>query len=150
MDVISVDVPRLPQLAEQGVEFELPHYWNDQVSLRLGGDVHVMREVLTLRAGVHYETSGIEPSYMSVDFQPGQRVGLHGGLTYRMGRVDLLASYSHIFQETVEVSWQEAGFAQVTVNTPQTTPGSKLPVVVNAGKYTTGFDVISVGVNVHL
>jgi long-subunit fatty acid transport protein len=150
MDVISVDIPFLPDLAERGVKFDLPHHWKDQVSLRLGGDINIVPDTLALRAGAHYETSAINPRYASIDFQPGQRVGLHGGLTFRVGRVDLLAAYSHIFQETIEVGWEQAEFRQVTVETPETAAQARQPVIVNAGKYTNSFDVISIGVNVHL
>ena len=48
-------------LAEDGVKFDLPHHWDDQVSLRLGGDINVVPETLALRAGVHYETSAGRP-----------------------------------------------------------------------------------------
>lgn len=141
MDVIAVDIPTLPMLIEDGLQFDLPHHWVDQLSLRVGGDFNVIPERLAVRAGVHYETSAIDGSYMGVDFQPAQRLGLHAGLTYRLGVVDLSFAYAHIFQETVVVPVGSQAYRQVAKNDP---------VLVNAGTYTSGYDVLSLGANFHL
>ncbi len=133
---ISVDIPTLPLLVVNGLNSDLPHKWKDQLSLRLGGDYNVIPSVLALRAGMHYETSAVDGSYMGIDFQPAQRLGLHGGLTVRLGRVDVSAGYAHIFQETVTVPLASAAFRQVAETDPK---------VVNAGKYDASYDVVSLG-----
>jgi long-subunit fatty acid transport protein len=80
-------------------------HWRDQVSVRLGGSYNVLPGVLGVSAGAHYETRGVDPAYMQVDFWPVQRVGLHGGLRFRIGgTTDVLVSYAHIFQETITVA----------------------------------------------
>jgi hypothetical protein len=55
--------------------------------------------------GVHYENRGVDPAYMQIDFWPVQRIGLHGGVTFRLfGTTDLVVSYAHIFDETMVVA----------------------------------------------
>jgi hypothetical protein len=66
-------------------------------------------------AGMHYENRGIDPSYMQIDFWPVSRVGLHGGITFRvLGTTDIVFSYAHIFQEDIVVSApQQLGANQI-------------------------------------
>jgi hypothetical protein len=135
-DAIAVDIPSLPKIKPDGLQFELPHQWNDQISVRLGSDFNVIRSVLAIRAGLHYETSAISGSYMGIDFQPAQRLGVHAGLTYRAGPVDLSLAYAHIFQETVTVPGNAAAYPQVAVVDA---------VIVNAGKYQSSYNVASLG-----
>jgi len=136
-DSIPVDVPALPRAAlPDGLQFELEHQWKDQVSVQLGGDYNVIANVLAVRAGVHYETTAINGSYMGIDFQPAERLGLHAGATYRVGRFDLSLAYAHIFQETVTVPKNAEAYPQVAANNP---------VVVNAGTYASRYDVVSLG-----
>jgi hypothetical protein len=78
--------------------------WKDQVSVRLGGTYNVVPALFGISAGAHYETRGVDPAYMQIDFWPVSRVGLHGGLTFRVhGTTDIVVSYAHIFQETLVV-----------------------------------------------
>jgi long-chain fatty acid transport protein len=134
---ISVDIPTLPLVLEDGLRFDLPHEWKDQISLRLGGDFNAIPGVLAVRAGVHYESTALDGSYMGIDFQPAQRLGLHAGLTYRVGSTDLSLGYAHIFQETVTLPRNAAAYRQVA---------DENPLVVNAGTYASSFDVVSFGV----
>jgi hypothetical protein len=54
--------------------------------------------------GAHYETRGVDPDYMQIDYWPVARLGLHGGIKFRVGKtVDLVFSYSHMIQETLTV-----------------------------------------------
>lgn len=79
--------------------------WKDQWSVRMGGTFNVIPGVLGISAGAHYETRGIDPDYMQVDFWPLERVGLHTGITLRVAKtVDINLSYAHIFQETIVVA----------------------------------------------
>jgi len=78
--------------------------WKDQVSIRLGGTYNILRGVLGVSAGAHWENRGLDPNYMQLDFWPVSRWGLHGGLIIRLFRsADLVVSYAHIFQETIVV-----------------------------------------------
>jgi hypothetical protein len=82
----------------------LEKHWKDQLSVRLGGTYNVLRGLLGISAGAHWENRGIDPNYMQVDFWPVSRLGLHGGVIVRLFRfVDVSVSYAHIFQENIVV-----------------------------------------------
>lgn len=72
--------------------------WSDQISIRVGGDWNVLPGMLALRAGAHFETSGMNQYYQGPDFMPGMRLGLHLGATFRIERFDVSIAYGHIFQ----------------------------------------------------
>ncbi len=117
----------------------IPHRWRDQLGLRLGGDVRVLPELLSARAGVSFETNGTRPAYAQLDFWPTQRLGLHAGLTLEVGQFDLSLSYAHLFNETVTTQPDEAAV-------PQLVAVGDRPVSVNAGVYASNIDVVSLGV----
>lgn len=79
--------------------------WKDQISLRVGSTYNVLPGLFSVMGGVHYENRGVDPAYMQIDFWPVQRIGLHGGVTFRLfGTTDLVVSYAHIFDETMVVA----------------------------------------------
>jgi hypothetical protein len=83
-------------------------YWQNQISARLGTTIALLPGVAAVSAGVHYENRGVDPDYMQIDFWPVQRIGLHGGVIFRVHKsIDLVASYAHIFQETIIVAAPE-------------------------------------------
>lgn len=122
-------------------QVHLPHQWKNQLIMRLGGDWNVLPGVLALRAGMHFETSGVTPAYTQLDFIPGQRIGLHVGATYRIGRFDISAAYAHIFQETITVDGSQAAYHQIAA--------LDAGRVINNGTYTSHYNVFSLGANVH-
>jgi hypothetical protein len=78
--------------------------WKDQISARVGGTYNIFPGFFGISVGAHYETRGIDPAYMQLDYWPMSRLGLHAGVMLRVSRtIDLIASYSHIFQETLTV-----------------------------------------------
>jgi long-subunit fatty acid transport protein len=80
-------------------------HWKDQVSLRAGGSYNLVPGLFGMMAGAHYETRGIDPAYMQIDFWPVSRLGFHGGITFRVSKTtDFVFSYAHIFQETLVVA----------------------------------------------
>ena len=115
----------------------VPKLWQNQLTLHLGGDAHVVPERLTLRAGASFETRGIDVTNLSVDFMPLMRFGIHGGVTLRLGNLDLSLAYAHIFQETVTVEPGEARYNAVAA--------SGTGPIVNAGTYESSYDVVSFG-----
>ncbi|MGD8861038.1 MAG: hypothetical protein PVI30_13605 [Myxococcales bacterium] len=187
-----------PPTAAVPEDITIEKQWQDQVSVRLGGTYNVFPGRVGVSAGVHYETRGVNPDFMQVDFWPVQRVGAHGGVLLRLAkRIDLVFAYAHIFQEDIivappahanrgEIYQQEFvptetvkridktigfqvdrfmpeignevreapsqgtpdGTAQV-VQQVSTVAQDQPPYITNAGKYTSSFDVLSVGVNVH-
>jgi long-subunit fatty acid transport protein len=78
--------------------------WKNQISARLGGSYNIIPGRFSISLGAHYENRGVDPSYMQIDYWPVSRFGLHAGVKVRVGRaIDLIASYAHIFQETLTV-----------------------------------------------
>jgi hypothetical protein len=79
--------------------------WQNQFSVRAGTTINLLPGVFGVSAGAHFENRGVNPDYMQIDFFPVQRIGLHGGVILRVAKsIDLLASYAHIFQETIVVA----------------------------------------------
>jgi hypothetical protein len=77
-------------------------HWKDQLSVRVGGQVNVVPGLFGVMAGAHYETRGVDPAYVQADVWPMSRVGLHGGIIIRVHKsIDLIASFAHVFQETI-------------------------------------------------
>jgi hypothetical protein len=76
----------------------------DQVTLRLGGSWIPIPERLQISAGGYFQTRGVDPDYASIDNFGFMRVGLGLGALVRVGHWDLMASYAHIFQETLTVA----------------------------------------------
>lgn len=86
--------------------------WQDQISVRAGGSYNVLPGLFSISTGAHYETRGVDPARMQVDFWPVSRIGLHGGFTVRVSNaVDLTFAYSHIFQEDIVVAPPAHAFA---------------------------------------
>lgn len=87
----------------------IPFYFNNTVSLRLGGDFNGMRDKVTgqglaIRGGLFWESNGSPMEYSNIYFMPFQRIGLAAGLSYHFERVslDLAAMWTHGFSRTVE------------------------------------------------
>jgi hypothetical protein len=104
MMTTTTPFPSAPRLMGTS-DIVLPKQWKNQISARLGGTYNVLPGRFALSLGAHYENRGVDPSYMQIDFWPVSRVGLHAGIKIRVARtIDFLASYSHIFQETITTS----------------------------------------------
>ncbi len=128
------NVDEIPYFESPNSMVELKKNWQDQVSVRLGGSYNVLRGVLAVNAGAHYENRGVDPSYMQTDFWPVERVGMHVGVVFRIQRsTDLTLSYAHFFQESIVVAPpphgdRTQGEFDKTVGT-QITRGEELPVL---------------------
>ncbi len=95
----DVDIIELPDTA-------VPKNFRDTFSVRLGGDVDVMPEHLSVRAGGYWQSSAYPEDYstFSLDFPFAQQFGLSAGLTWHT--YDFLkvnVGYLHVFQLDVEV-----------------------------------------------
>lgn len=190
VDDFTVDIPndavlQLRDASATGVnESTLPlpdqlnirHNWKDQLSVRLGGDYNVIPGMAALRLGGSFETSGVSEPYANLDFIPAQRLGIHAGLTVRLGDFDISLAYAHFFQETLEVSQcpdavidpveaagRDAGLESTQIHQNVLSAcadeghaaldqisADDLGRIVNAGTYTSNIDVISLGVTWHL
>ena len=111
-------------------QIKFGHNWQNQLSLRLGSDINVLPGALALRGGFSYETSGFTAigkqrrisNGGTIDFMPGQRFGLHAGLTTRFNLRCSLAfrekclNQPHKFQKRAEISVAFAYFWMTTHN----------------------------------
>ncbi|MEM9193269.1 MAG: hypothetical protein AAGF12_29105 [Myxococcota bacterium] len=127
----------------------LPHNWKNQVSLRLGGDWNIIPGTLAARAGLSYETNGVNDAFAGLDFIPGERLGMHLGATVRLGRFDLSIAYAHIFQRDIVVTADEAELVQIVAAADN--PGVDTPAndTINEGTTRVNFDVLSLGATYH-
>jgi hypothetical protein len=172
-------------LEEINVERHAMNLW----VVRLGGSLTVIPNKLGVSAGGFFQTRSVEPSYASLDNFGFRRVGLGLGVNVRLGKFDVMAAYSHVFQETITVAppdheprtdatdAPESGFDTRIYrdgrlsDRPSPDPAAPSPKnadgvakvtqtavfesddlrrrVVNAGRYTAGFDVVSVGAVYH-
>ncbi|MCC6876325.1 MAG: hypothetical protein IT378_18600 [Sandaracinaceae bacterium] len=145
----------------------IPHGWNDQVSFRLGGDLNLLPGQFTLRGGLSFTTSGFSSRYQTQDFMPAMRFGLYLGATVRFERLDISFAYAHIFQideSTVDANFrpiaaigsegqcEDAGGDVYDPSNPVTARGcypQGFGAVVNNGRYTADFNVLSLQVSYH-
>lgn len=145
MPVLATDIGPDTPLPETTV---LPHRWKDQVSVRLGGDYNLIPGLAAVRAGFHFETPGVEKGYELHDFMPFMRFGGHVGLSLRVGRLDVALAYAYIRNETRTLDRSDARFHQVVAqgNPDPTMRAETDGAVVNAGRYSSSFNVVSLGV----
>jgi len=151
----------------------LDHNWKDSYSFRLGGSYSLLPGLAQVHLGLSYETKGIEDGYEQLDFLPFHRIGAGLGLSMRVGNLDVHLAYAHIHQLNVTVSDEDAQLAQVSAQyryaeldcqedlgrecteeevEPYATaagPTAARGTTINAGRYTSNFDVISLGLTYH-
>ena len=138
-------------LPEQALpDIEIPRAWRDTFSVRLGGTYNPIPKMLGLSLGGFWERGATPENYEHLDFPSFDRLGVGGGLRLSYSGVDFNVSYMHIFQETRETK-------EINAKIFQTRPLNECPdgcadfdgVPANAGKYTSSYDVLSLGVSVH-
>lgn len=96
---------RFPDVARAGqtnTDTIQPKHWKNQLSVRAGSSINLIPGFFGINLGAHYESRGVDPDYMQIDYWPVSRIGLHAGVRFRVaGRIDITASYAHIFDETI-------------------------------------------------
>jgi hypothetical protein len=101
----AINSARFPDVARPGetsTDTVQPKHWKNQLSLRAGTSINFIPGVFGINLGAHYETRGVNPDFMQIDYWPVSRIGLHAGVRFRVsGRIDITASYAHIFDETI-------------------------------------------------
>jgi long-chain fatty acid transport protein len=158
----------------------------DVLILRLGGSWNVLPGLLQASAGTFFQSRGVEADYASVDNYGLARVGFGLGAKARLGPVEVMVAYSHVFQETLEVApppheprdqasddpkrgfdqriYQDGVLSEQPLRDPRAPSTSKADGVasarqtavfesetvrarvVNAGRYTASFNVLSIAV----
>ena len=93
-------------------QIKIAKQWNDVFSVKLGGDVNLVPDRWTLRAGAYYETAVAPAAYANVDF-PGAKVfgaALGGSLLLR--QLEIALTYQLRYQPSFTVSEADARFYQ--------------------------------------
>lgn len=121
--------------------------FQDAIGVRVGGEYAVKATedlTLDLRAGLSYETSGIEPEYLTVltidanKVTPSIGAGLHVEEDLRFDFV-----FAYVIAETVEVGPDEGRVTQVV---PVLANPSESPDIVNGGTYASRALILGLGV----
>jgi len=142
----------------------------DSYALRLGGSFSVLPRKLAVSAGAFYESRGVDLAYADITSMAFRRVGGSIGLVLRLGQWDLRFGATHIASETVEVApapnqsrfIAPDGKGTVVLPDPSAPSPAKADAVaakqqssvngspiINAGRYTASFDVLSAGFALH-
>ena len=132
--------------------------WKDTFSVRLGSDYHLIDQVLTLRAGLFFETAGVDPAYAYLDAMSFTRWSPSLGLTFRMAGFDVSAAYAYVIQDVTVVSEDEAKIYQQVPGSPCQEPYSdpdrchekylgQPSAVANAGTYIANYHLFNLGVS---
>ncbi len=128
--------------------------WRDTLSFRLGGDWHALPETLTVSAGGFWERGAVPVNYENLDFPSFDRYGVGGGGRWRLPGVgglvpSLAVAYQHVFQETRTVGETYGKVFQHRPLAPcPTACEGRSGVPVNAGRFESGFDQLSLALTV--
>jgi long-chain fatty acid transport protein len=128
-------------------DLHLAKQWRDTVSVRLGGDVHVIPRYLTVRAGGYFESAATPTEYSHLDFPSFRRGGLGAGLTAGARGVYGTVGFLHVFQETRMVDELTGKvFQQRPVRPCPDQCGGASGVPANAGRFTSRYEILNLGI----
>ena len=140
------------------------HNWKDTWGMRAGGTYH-LRDlfadgVLSLSAGVSYESNAMPEDYTRMDFLPFERVGLALGVAVQWRRYSFGVGYMHQIYTEREVM-PDGGDARTGAcassggtrgcgsQIPQMTPmNSSFGGPIGNGTYRMSVDIVSIGASV--
>lgn len=142
--------PDLVLLEIQPKDFTLQRHYQDTYSVRLGGQWNVVDDEvgLSLRLGGLWESAALPDSRTVTDFASFDRLGVAFGFSAAIRGVELSFAYAHIFQLPRNVYPDEAEVRSIRMNPDFSGEVIEGPVV-NAGHYSSSYDVISVGLGIH-
>lgn len=128
-------------------DLHLSKSWRDTVSVRMGGDVHVIPGHLTVRTGGYFETAATPNAYSHLDFPSFRRGGLGAGLSAGGRGVYGTVGFLHVFQETREVSELTGKvFQQRPIRPCPDSCGGASGVPANAGRFTSRYEILNLGI----
>jgi long-subunit fatty acid transport protein len=119
--------------------------YQDAWSLRLGGEVNLLEELVAVRGGVYYETSAIPLSTYTVELMNNEQIGfgLGASLQYWGVRLDLSWAHAQVFPITVG----DESIVHVENTAPPTLSPGERRTRVAMGTYNTSYDIVSVSLN---
>lgn len=124
-----------------------PKDWVDAWSARLGGTFGLFDRALEIHAGGYYETSAIPNETYSVELVDGEKVGAGVGISGKLYGVRVDVGYMHVF-----VFDRTVGAESIVYNGSSGDSlflaGADTRTRVAMGKYSSGFDMINIALNV--
>ncbi|WP_266216941.1 OmpP1/FadL family transporter [Paraliomyxa miuraensis] len=144
----AYDVQVEGRISGQEVEdLHLAKHWKDTVSVRLGGDVHVIPKHLTLRAGGYWESGATPKNYSHLDFPSFMRGGVGAGLTAGGRGIYGTVGFLHVFQQSREVTELYGKVLQQRPIRPCPDDCDGLSgVPANAGRFSSRYEILNVGI----
>ena len=151
---------------------DVPHYYNDVVGVRLGGDYNAVPNKLAIRAGAFFESPAApnkngQNIYMATDFMAGTRIGLALGATLRVplkkdvpptegGAIEFSLGYMHMFVTDLSNDGSQGGIRALAGTACETgtptggtcangTPAFRTSWFANLGTISSSLDVINIG-----
>jgi hypothetical protein len=124
-----------------------PHNWKDAFGFRLGGSVMPIPDFLAVRLGGWFESSSVDPEYLSLDFDAAMKGGIATGLGLRFGIVDVNAAYQHTFYAEVDNGGN--GLIPTVSGDETTAPTYRSRTGKNGGRANRRIDEIALGATVH-
>jgi long-subunit fatty acid transport protein len=128
----------------------ITHKYHDTFSLRAGGAINTRLPVgvLSFRAGVFYDPSSTESKDTRLDFDTLDKIGITGGLGYRVRGIAINVAYAYILESSRTVTDGEiAPINGAQHGMPLDSQGNPLPAV-NNGTYSGSNQILSVGLTV--
>jgi long-chain fatty acid transport protein len=120
---------------------DIPHEWSDVLGIRVGSDVTVLPNVLSLRAGTFFESKGQRDELLNLDFDLGWKAGVSGGGTVRLWPVDISLAFQHVFYGTMD----NGGKGVIRALSGDATGGYRSLQTVNGGKLEASLNEVALG-----
>lgn len=135
-------------------QIQIAKHWNDVTSVKLGGDLNLVPERWTVRAGAYYETAVAPAAYANVDFPGAQVFGAALGGSFFVSKLEIALTYQLRYQPSFSVSEANGRvYQQVPASAcqaPYTDPNTCNPnylgqpsPTVNAGTYASTSHLVS-------
>jgi long-subunit fatty acid transport protein len=125
MDAYTMDAGITTELMGQVLTIDqviIEKNFRDTLSIRLGGDLHVVPGWLSVRAGFFYETPAVRKGYAFLDAYSFHRYGPSGGFTLHLPHVDLSLAYTYLAQNVLVVTEEESRIYQQAPGSPCQAP----------------------------
>jgi long-subunit fatty acid transport protein len=122
-----------------------PKDWMGAWSVRVGGELTFLDEMLAVRSGVFYETDAIPNETYSVELMNGQQVGAGVGGSVKLYGVTVDVGYSHMFVFDRTIGDESIVHAE---NSAPPLFNREPRTRIAMGQYQTSYDVVSVGLKV--
>lgn len=113
----------------------------DTIGVRVGGDYVILPGQLAVRAGAWYEPNVQREEYATVTMVATRRIGLSLGGQYRIGPVDIEASFMHVNFDDID----NGGNGSVRALSGSQNDGFRSTYAINGGKVSQSANIIALG-----